>query len=288
MNAAAPASHRRMSRHRCARVGSGSLERRRPGAGSLPSPPGVGSATVRACTRHHPTTVDDVAGNAPTARRWFARRRASVVFCGYRFDGARRSSGGSALADLLRRPRVEVPLPEVLAEWGFVLGDKETVAYFGYGKLDAAYGFLAITDRRVAFFAGRRGHRLLDWALEDVREVEPRRGWAGRRLRLARPGGQRDTRPLRTAERAGHDRALSRHADRNVGPGAVEGARRRRFPDRFRGRSRADSRPIPLRASALPRAPGDRQHVRCTEAARGDVRPRARVRGESPGRSRWW
>ena len=110
-------------------------------------------------------------------------------FCGYRFDGARRSSGGSALGDLLRRPRVEMALPEVLAEWGFFLGEDETVAYFGYGRLNSAYGFLAITDRRVAFFSGRRGRRMLDWARADVRAVEPRRGWGGRQLRLSGPRG---------------------------------------------------------------------------------------------------
>jgi hypothetical protein len=108
-------------------------------------------------------------------------------FCGYRFDRPR-AGGGSALADLLRRPQAAVvPLPELLAGWGSQLRDDETVGYFGYCKLDSSFGFLLVTNERVAFFAGRGANRMLDWPLAAVRDVEPRGGWGGRRLQLAGP-----------------------------------------------------------------------------------------------------
>jgi hypothetical protein len=109
-------------------------------------------------------------------------------FCGYRFDG-RRAGGGSALADLLRRPQAAaVPLPELLAGWGSQLREDETVGYFGYCKLDSSYGFLLITSERIAFFAGRGATRMLEWALADVHAVEARSGWGRHGLQLAGPG----------------------------------------------------------------------------------------------------
>jgi hypothetical protein len=107
-------------------------------------------------------------------------------FCGYRFDGAR-TGGSSSLLDLLRRPRSNIPLPELLAGWGSQLRVDETVGYFGYCKLDSSYGFLLVTTERVAFFAGSGARRMLDWALADVRDVAPRGSWGRRALHLAGP-----------------------------------------------------------------------------------------------------
>jgi hypothetical protein len=111
-------------------------------------------------------------------------------FCGYRFDGRprdeRRGGGSSSatgvLAELLRRPRTERSLPEILENWGLELDLEETVAHFGYCKLDRAHGFLLITTARLAFFAGRSGDRLLDWPLSEIRAVERATGWNGGRL----------------------------------------------------------------------------------------------------------
>jgi Uncharacterised protein family UPF0547 len=112
-------------------------------------------------------------------------------FCGYRFDrGARRDRGGfggGAFADLLRRPQTQRSLPEILEDWGYELAQAETVSYFGYCKLDRAYGFLLITSVRLAFFAGRGGARMLEWQLEELREIESAGGWNGGRLRLSGP-----------------------------------------------------------------------------------------------------
>jgi hypothetical protein len=105
-------------------------------------------------------------------------------FCGYRFDGARGAGGAGALADLLRRPRVTLRLPELLASWGAELREGESVSYFGYCKLDSSYGFLLLTDERVAFFAGRGSDIVIDWPRVEVREVERSGGWGRRRLRL--------------------------------------------------------------------------------------------------------
>jgi hypothetical protein len=107
-------------------------------------------------------------------------------FCGYRFEGQRTGAGG-ALADLLRRPRTAVPLPELLAGWGSQLHADETVGYFGYCKLDSSYGFLLVTNERVAFFAGKGANRMFEWALAEVHDVEPCGGWGGRGLQLAGP-----------------------------------------------------------------------------------------------------
>jgi Uncharacterised protein family UPF0547 len=113
-------------------------------------------------------------------------------FCGYRFDGAR-AGGGHTFLDLLRRPRTDIPLPDLLAGWGSQLRDGETVGYFGYCKLESrvesSYGFLLITSERLAFFAGGGAKRVLEWPLAEVGDVEPcgRRG--GRGLQLAGPDG---------------------------------------------------------------------------------------------------
>jgi len=112
-------------------------------------------------------------------------------FCGYRFEGAARRDrvgvAGSALADLLRRPQTPLSLTEILESWGYELAPAETVSYFGYCKLDRAYGFLLITSARVAFFAGRGGTRMLEWRLEELREIASVGSWHGRRLRLSGP-----------------------------------------------------------------------------------------------------
>jgi hypothetical protein len=110
-------------------------------------------------------------------------------FCGYRFDGTRRATGGAgSLGEfLIRRSRTSVPLPELLAGWGVELGEGETAGYFGYCGLDDAHGFLLITNRRLAFFAGRRNELKLEWPLGDVRGVERAGRWGGRQLRVTGP-----------------------------------------------------------------------------------------------------
>jgi hypothetical protein len=106
-------------------------------------------------------------------------------FCGYRFDGTRRSDGG-VLGGLVRRSREAVPLPELLAGWGAELATDEVIGYFGYCKLDASHGFLLVTSARVAFFAGRGGNRVIDWPLAAV-DVRAAGGWRGRGLALTGP-----------------------------------------------------------------------------------------------------
>jgi len=114
-------------------------------------------------------------------------------FCGYRFDGSRHVAGAAgaagALADLLRRPRAAVPLPELLAGWGSELHQGESVGYFGYCSLDARYGYLLVTSERVAFFAARGADRVIEWRLEQLGAVEPLGGWRGRSLRVTGPDG---------------------------------------------------------------------------------------------------
>jgi hypothetical protein len=108
-------------------------------------------------------------------------------FCGYRFAPPPAASAVGSLAGLLvRRPR-QVPLPDLLAGWGVELDDGDAVGFFGYCQLDGAYGFLLITDRRVAFFAGRQADTLIDWRLPELRAIEPERRWGSARLRLDGP-----------------------------------------------------------------------------------------------------
>lgn len=108
-------------------------------------------------------------------------------YCGYRFDQA---SYGGSLADLLRRPKsTTASLPELLSRWGTELRPDETVGYFGHCRLDTRPGYLLVTRDRVAFFAGRRQERVIDWPRGAVSAILQRRTLRAAALRLEATGG---------------------------------------------------------------------------------------------------
>jgi hypothetical protein len=91
-------------------------------------------------------------------------------FCGYRFASAPLTSE----LHWLRRPKDTRSLPEFLLDWGMALSEREEVAFFGLCEMDGSTGFLLVTTLRVAFFVLRGSRKLLDWPLEQLRDVEIR------------------------------------------------------------------------------------------------------------------
>jgi Uncharacterised protein family UPF0547 len=89
-------------------------------------------------------------------------------FCGYRFA----SPPLASRLNWIRPPKDTRSLPEFLLDWGVVLADGEEVAFFGVCDLDANMGFLVVTTRRAAFFVSRGSRKLMDWRLEQLRDVE--------------------------------------------------------------------------------------------------------------------
>lgn len=98
-------------------------------------------------------------------------------YCGYRFAGI---PARSAL-DWIRRPAENKPLPALLLDWGTELAGDEDVAFFGLCALASDAGFLLVTDRRLVFFAQRGSRKLLEWTVDQVRDVE----FQGRRSRAS-------------------------------------------------------------------------------------------------------
>jgi len=91
-------------------------------------------------------------------------------FCGYRFASAPVTSQ----MHWLRRPIDTRSLPEFLLDWGMALSEGEDVAFFGMCELDQSDGFLLVTTLRAAFFVPRGSRKLLEWPLEQIRDVEIR------------------------------------------------------------------------------------------------------------------
>lgn len=102
-------------------------------------------------------------------------------FCGYRFLGASLPS----LADLFRRPPPAARLEDVLAGWGTDLADGETIAFFGFCRLEHDDGYLLLTGARVIFYVSRGARAVIEWPLTDLRGVEITRHRGARELRLA-------------------------------------------------------------------------------------------------------
>lgn len=77
-------------------------------------------------------------------------------YCGYRFDGRRRSTGASLLGDLLgslRKDTTNATFEEVLADWGTSLGEGEKVEWFRLTEVDQHPGYLLVTSDRLVFFS---------------------------------------------------------------------------------------------------------------------------------------
>jgi hypothetical protein len=108
-------------------------------------------------------------------------------YCGYRFDGRRRSGGASALGELLGAQRnPEATLEEVLADWGISLGPGEAVEWFRLADVDHQIGYLLVTTHRLVFFrqASRTRHeRALEYPLALLTDV--RLSGRGSKHRLA-------------------------------------------------------------------------------------------------------
>ncbi len=107
-------------------------------------------------------------------------------FCGYRLDG-RRQAG--VLDFIVRRPDPDLSVDELVREWGMDLAAGETVAFFGFCGLEGRDGYLLVSSVRVAFFAGRRSERVLEWPVAALRDVALDGGWRRRGLRMSGPGG---------------------------------------------------------------------------------------------------
>jgi len=102
-------------------------------------------------------------------------------YCGYRFAGSLLPS----LAQLVRRPPPPARLEDVLSGWGTDLAAGETVAFFGFCKLEHDDGYLLLTGARVIFYVSRGSRAVIEWPLADLRGVEIARHRGVRELRLA-------------------------------------------------------------------------------------------------------
>jgi Uncharacterised protein family UPF0547 len=111
-------------------------------------------------------------------------------YCGYRFDGRRRSGGPSRLGDLLgnlRKDTTDVTLEEVLADWGTRLDDGESVEWFRLTDVDHHSGYLLVTSRRLVFFnqTSRTTHeRAFEYPLTLLSDVRLSGRGSKRRLEL--------------------------------------------------------------------------------------------------------
>jgi hypothetical protein len=73
----------------------------------------------------------------------------------------------------------------LLLDWGTELSGDEEVAFFGLCDVDSDAVFLLVTNRRLAFFTQRGARKLLEWTLEQVRDVEVEGRRRGACLRLS-------------------------------------------------------------------------------------------------------
>lgn len=111
-------------------------------------------------------------------------------YCGYRFDGRRRSRGESLLGELLgglRKDTTHATFEEVLADWGTSLGDGEVVEWFRLAEVDQRPGYLLVTSQRLAFFTetSRRTHeRAFEYPLTLLSDVRLSGRGSKRRLEL--------------------------------------------------------------------------------------------------------
>jgi hypothetical protein len=111
-------------------------------------------------------------------------------YCGYRFDGRRRSGGSSLLGDLLgglRKDTTDVTFEEVLADWGTRLDEGESVEWFRLADVDHHPGYLLVTSRRLVFFnqTSRTTHeRAFEYPLTLLSDVRLSGRGSKRRLEL--------------------------------------------------------------------------------------------------------
>jgi Uncharacterised protein family UPF0547 len=111
-------------------------------------------------------------------------------YCGYRFDGRRRSRGESLLGDLLgglRKDTTHATFEEVLADWGTSLGEGEVVEWFRLAEVDQRPGYLLVTSQRLAFFneTSRTTHeRAFEYPLTLLSDVRLSGRGSKRRLEL--------------------------------------------------------------------------------------------------------
>jgi Uncharacterised protein family UPF0547 len=111
-------------------------------------------------------------------------------YCGYRFDGRRRSAGGSLLMDLLgplRRDTTGTTFEEVFADWGTALGEGEDVEWFHLADVDHHPGYLLVTSRRLVFFnqtSLTTHERAFEYPLTLLSDVRMSGRGAKRRLEL--------------------------------------------------------------------------------------------------------
>ena len=111
-------------------------------------------------------------------------------YCGYRFDGRRRSGAGSLLGELLgglRKDTTETTLEEILADWGTSLDEGESVEFFRLADVDHEIGYLLVTSRRLVFFRqiSRTSHeRAFEYPLSLLTDVLISGRGSKRRLEL--------------------------------------------------------------------------------------------------------
>jgi hypothetical protein len=111
-------------------------------------------------------------------------------YCGYRFDGRRRSGGASLLGDLLgglRKDTTNATFEEVLADWGTNLDEGEVVQWFRLADVDHHPGYLLLTSRRLVFFneTSRTTHeRAFEYPLTLLSDVRLSGRGSKRRLEL--------------------------------------------------------------------------------------------------------
>ena len=111
-------------------------------------------------------------------------------YCGYRFDGRRRSVGASLLGELLgglRKDTTDVTFEEVLADWGMNLDEGEVVEWFRLADVDHNPGYLLVTSRRLVFFnqTSRTTHeRAFEYPLTLLSDVRLSGRGSKRRLEL--------------------------------------------------------------------------------------------------------
>jgi hypothetical protein len=111
-------------------------------------------------------------------------------YCGYRFDGRRRSRGESLLGDLLgglRKDTTGATFEEVLADWGTSLDEGESVQWFRLADVDHHPGYLLVTSRRLVFFnqTSRTTHeRAFEYPLTLLSDVRLSGRGSKRRLEL--------------------------------------------------------------------------------------------------------
>ena len=89
-------------------------------------------------------------------------------YCGYRFA----SAPATRALGWLRRPAEPKPLPALLLDWGIELPGDEEVAFFGLCSVDSEAGFLLVTNLRLVVFAQRGSRKLLEWTVEQIRDLE--------------------------------------------------------------------------------------------------------------------